>query len=190
MEYVTVYELAAGAPPHEVWWGGGALLMAAGVVGARRALRRGRAPGAARLLAAMGLLCALLGGLLPMWDQARLQAALDEGRARVAEGPVSGHVVEVVARRRPGKDATKVDRRTWEAFNVGTTPFGYYRNAGAVGFRNGGGEQAFADGQWLRVHYVEDEPGDFAQRRIVRLERAAAPPPDRHAAQAATHRNN
>jgi multisubunit Na+/H+ antiporter MnhG subunit len=174
MDYQLLYDVSQ--PPTQQWvWGAiGLLLAAAGGFGLWRARRRGRRQGVAGMLAAIGTLLALLAGAWPLYEREQLVDALAGGRAQVAEGPVSAHVVEVVARRRAGDDATRVTRTTWEAFIVGTTPFGFYRDASRIGFTNAGAQAALGDGQRLRLHFVDDVPGDFAQRRILRVERARA----------------
>ena len=58
----------------------------------------------------------------------------------------------------------------------GDTAFGFTQDASSVGFRNAEEPRiTLRDGEWLRLHYVEDEEGEFAQRRILRLERARPP---------------
>jgi hypothetical protein len=51
-------------------------------------------------------------------------------------------------------------------------PFGFVRDASVAGYTNSGVEPlVFAQGDMLRVHCVEDTPGDFDSRRILRLQR-------------------
>lgn len=171
MGYRTVFDLAAQPTGHAAWWAIGAVVVGVALAARWRARRRGRSAGATGFLVALGIAIALLGGALPMWDRARLLDALVDGRARVAEGFVTSHEVTEVAHRVAGKDTTRTQRLAWEAFFVGAEPFGYYRDATAVGFRNSGAARfALADGQRLRVHFVEDVEGDYSQRRILRIE--------------------
>jgi hypothetical protein len=79
----------------------------------------------------------------------------------------------VEQRARYNSSTKRYDRSTSESFYVGEVPFGFIRDASAAGYTNSGDEPlAFVPGETLRVHYVEDTPGEFDSRRIVRLERA------------------
>lgn len=120
----------------------------------------------------MGLVV-LAFGAIPLWDHHRLMGHLQAGRTQVAEGVVTSHSVEVIRKRR--HNSSGYDSSTWEAFRVGEVAFGFYRGDSPVGFINSGSDTVeLRDGQALRVHYYEDVPGDFAHRRILRLERTRA----------------
>lgn len=118
----------------------------------------------------MGLVLVAFGAI-PLWDHHRLLGHLQAGHAQVAEGVVTSHSVEVIRTRR--YNSSGYDSATWEAFRIGEVAFGFYRGDSPVGFLNSGGDATeLRDGQVLRAHYVEDVEGDFAHRRILRLERA------------------
>jgi hypothetical protein len=152
----------------------GLVVLIAAVAGwVRQRRRRGSVvlPG---FFAVVGLLLPTVAGLA-LWEHRMLSAALAEGRAQVVEGVVQSH--EVTLHARWNANSKRYDRSTWEAFYVGPVAFGFTRDGSAVGFTNGGGAPlVLSDGDVLRVHYVEQTPGDFASRRIVRLERLS---PDR-----------
>ena len=169
MQWTTAYDLAAVGYRDGLWFAFGGALVLVAVFWMRRAWRRGAGTGAAWMLLVMGLVAALGGGGVALWDHQRLVAELQAGRALVAEGTVVSHTVERVSRRR--HNAAGYDTSTWEAFRVGDVAFGFYRGTSPVGFRNAEPERLeLHDGMKLRVHYVEDVPGEFAQRRIVLLE--------------------
>jgi hypothetical protein len=155
------------------WVLGGALVMAAALRAWRRATVRGLRRSGPGFFVVFGGVC-LAAGLVTLWDHQRLQRALQDGRAQVLEGVVNGHLVEQQVRWDVRDKRWR--RSTWEAFRVGDTAFGFTRDASAAGFRNA--EDApvvLHDGQWLRLHFVEDVAGDFSQRRILRVERRIAP---------------
>lgn len=132
----------------------------------RRTGAKGMPPG---FVACMGLVLMAF-GVVPLWDHHRLQGHLQAGRTQVAEGLVTSHSVEVIRKRRPGEN--RYDTSTWEAFRIGDVAFGFYRGDSPVGFLNSGSDTVdLHDGQYLRAHYYEDVEGDFAHRRILRLER-------------------
>lgn len=122
-------------------------------------------------LALMGLVASVGAGGVPLWDHHRLMAEFNAGRALVVEGVVSSHSVQEHATRR--HDGKGYDRRTWESFRVGEVAFGFDHKASPVSsFMHEVHAAPLANGQRLRVHYVDDVPGDYSQRRIVRVERA------------------
>jgi hypothetical protein len=115
---------------------------------------------------------------LSVWDHHRMQAALQGGQTRVAEGALQSYSVQHRAAYNPS--SKRYDRSVAESFYVGAVAFGFVRDTSAAGYTNSGTEPlVFVPGEALRVHYIEDKPGDFASRRIVRLERlpAAGPAP-------------
>ncbi len=124
----------------------------------------------AGFIACMGLVLVAFGAI-PLWDHHRLLGHLQAGHARVAEGVVTSHSVQVIRTRR--HNSSGYDSATWESFRIGEVAFGFYRGDSPVGFLNSGRETAeLRDGQVLRAHYFEDVAGDYAHRRILRLERA------------------
>ena len=172
MQWTTAYDLAAVGYRDGLWFvlGGAVALFA--LLWVRRARSRGARTGAAWMMVAIGLVAALGGGGVALWDHHRLLAELQAGRARVAEGVIVSHTVETV-RRRNYNASTRYDTSIWEAFRVGDVAFGFYRGNSPVGFRNADADRIeLRDGLLVRVHYVEDVPGDFAQRRILRVELA------------------
>ena len=170
MQWTTAFDLAAVGYRDGLWFVFGAAVALAGLLWVWRARQRGARTGAAWMMFAIGLVAGLGGGGVPLWDHHRLVAELQGGRAQVAEGAVVSHSVELVRRRRHDS-MTRYDSYTWEAFRVGEVAFGFYRGSSPVGFINGDADRIdLHDGMVVRVHYVEDVPGDFAQRRIVRLE--------------------
>lgn len=167
--FETLFEL-----PQQGWLLGP--LLAAGAVVLPLALgallwqrRRGRTLVLPGFFVVVGLLLPVLAGL-GWWEQRLLLADLQDGRARIAEGVVQSHAV--TPRAVWNTSSKRYDRSTWEAFFVGDTAFGFTRDGSAAGFTNGSATPlVLADGDVLRVHYVEATPGDFASRRILRLAR-------------------
>lgn len=116
------------------------------------------------------VLLAVLG--LRAWEQHTLLAALRDGRATVVQGPVQDAARELRTWKRTGESAWR--RTTAEAITVAGVRFGWTQDADAPGFRNlGAPEWTPADGDVLRVHFVETAGDDPMARRIVRLERLA-----------------
>lgn len=169
----TLYDIALQGPPNTGWLAASAvaLVMALAVQWRRR--RRGGSLVAPRFFAAAFALMLVVTSL-SVWDHHRLQAALREGRALVAEGTLRSHGVQ--QRARYNASTKRYDRSVSESFYVGAVSFGFIRDASAAGYTNSGAEPlVFSDGETLRVHYVEDPPGGFDSRRIVRLERRLGP---------------
>jgi hypothetical protein len=162
------------------WVALGVCLSAAALVWWRWSRARGRRQGSAGMLAAMAVVMTAGAGL-GWWDHTRLVGHLQAGRVQVAEGVVLSHSVEAVRRRHMGSptvgsSSSNVSTSTswWESFLVGEVAFGFYRGS-QVGFTNGEAQRvALRDGDRLRVSYVEDEPGVWTSRRIVRLERVGS----------------
>lgn len=148
---------------------GSAVLLPATWLRRRRRLQ-GAATAMPTFMMAFGAVAAAC-GLITLWDHHRLLEHLQAGRVEIAEGPVASHSVQQIARY--DVQSKRYNRSEWEAFLVGATAFGFTRDGSAVGFSNGAEPRLqLRDGEWLRVHYVEDVAGDFSQRRILRLERA------------------
>jgi uncharacterized protein (TIGR03382 family) len=167
--YETLYDLALQGPPNTGWLAASAvaLLIALAVLWRRR--RQGESLVAPRFFAAAFALV-LAVTCLSVWDHHRLQAALREGRVLVVEGTLQSYGVQ--HRASYNFSSKRYDRSIAESFYVGAVPFGFIRDASAAGYTNSGDEPlVFADGQTLRVHYVEDPPGGFDGRRILKLER-------------------
>lgn len=171
MNYQTLFDLGEYGYRDGLWWAiGGALALVALVLHLRQR-RHGGGNVLPVFLGLMGLVSSVGAGGVPLWDHHRLLAEYNAGRARVVEGTVSSHRVEQVATRRAS--GSGYDRSTWESFEVAGVAFAFDRSPSAVGFRNQFERPVeLHDGQRLRVHFVEDVPGDRTQRRIVRLERA------------------
>lgn len=171
MNYQTLFDLGEyGYRDGPYWFVGAALaLLAFGLyLWQRRRARRNILPA---FFGIVSLVISVGAGGVPLWDHHRLLAEYNAGRARVVEGTVSSHRVEQVATRRAS--GSGYDRSTWESFEVAGVAFAFDRSPSAVGFRNQFERPVeLHDGQRLRVHFVEDVPGDRTQRRIVRLERA------------------
>lgn len=137
--------------------------------------RRGQATGTPRFFAA-ALALVVAGCCVSLWDHHRLGVALRLGQVQVVEGLLQSHAVQHRARYNPS--SKRYDRSVAESFYVGDVAFGFVRDGSVPGFTNSGDSPlALANGETLRVHYVEDTPGDFASRRILRLERLAGPAP-------------
>lgn len=172
--YETLYDIALQGPPNTGWLVASAVaLVIALALHWRRRRRRGHGLGATRFFAAaFALMLAVTG--LSVWDHHRLQAALREGRALVVEGTLQSYGVE--QRARYNASSKRYDRSISESFYVGAIPFGFIRDASAAGFTNSGDEPlSFENGETLRLHYVEDPPGGFDSRRILRVERRRPP---------------
>lgn len=169
MQYELLFDLGQQQPADAFWLLlGGAILIPASWLRWRRARQGGATmmPTFMMLFGGVALAC----GLILRWDHERLLAHLQAGRVEIAEGLVAAHSVETIVRY--DVQAKRHRRSEWEAFLVGPTAFGFTRDASAVGFKNGDEPRVpLRDGDWLRIHYVEDVEGDFSQRRILRLER-------------------
>ena len=89
--------------------------------------------------------------------------ALQAGRVQVAQGVVQSH--EITPRASWNSHSKRYDRSTWEAFLVGDVAFGFARDGSAVAFTNGKNRPlVLADGEVLRVHFVEQTPSEYASR--------------------------
>lgn len=173
MRYELLFDLGQQPRSDWPWLLIGLAVMAGAALGLWRQRVRGQRSAGPGFFLVFGAFC-LAAGLVPIWDRHRLLQALQSGQVRVAEGRVSSHGVELLTRY---DSASKRWRRShWEAFRVGDTAFGFTQDASSVGFRNAEEPRiALRDGEWLRLHYVEDVEGEFAQRRILRLERTRPP---------------
>ena len=165
----TLYDLTLQGPPNTGWLAISAAVLVISLAVWRRRKSRGQGLGAPRFFAG-GSALMLAVTALSVWDHHRLLDALNEGRALVVEGELQSYGVE---HRAVYNTRTKrYDRSIAESFYVGQVPFGFIRDASVAGYTNSGKEAlAFEQGETLRVHYVEDRPGEFDSRRIVRLER-------------------
>lgn len=168
-DFETLFDLTHQGPPNTGWLAASAiaLVLALGTIAWRR--RAGRAVGVAGFFAvAFGVVLGVTG--LSVWDHHRLRVALHEGSVRVAEGVLQSHTVQ--HRAHYNFSSKRYDRSIAESFYVGPVAFGFIRDGSVAGFTNSGDRPlALVNGETLRLHYVEDAPGDFASRRIVRLER-------------------
>lgn len=173
LPYEMLFDLARQGPPNTGWLAFSAAALVIALALRWRARRRGQATAGPTFFAlafgvVLGVTC------FSVWDHDRLQAALREGRTQVAEGLLQSYSVQ--HRAHYNTQSKRYDRSVAESFHVGEVAFGFVRDASAAGYTNAGREPlAFTPGDRLRVHYVEDTPGDFASRRIVRLERVRSP---------------
>lgn len=179
-----LFDLAQQGPPNTGWLAASAVALGLALFTLWRRRRQGRPLGTPGFFAGA---CALVVAVtaLSVWDHHRLLAALAHEQVQVVQGPLQSYTVQPRARYNPS--SKRYDRSVAESFYVGDVAFGFVRDASVAGYTNSGDAPlAFVDGQVLRVHYVEDTPGDFASRRILRLERLPAPG-HLAAAGAATH---
>lgn len=171
--YDTLYDLALQGPPNTGWLVASAVALAAALVVLWRRRQQRQGLGVRCFFAGASALMLLATGL-SVRDHQRLQAALREGRALVVEGALQSYGVQ--HRAEYNTSTKRYDRSIAESFYVGAVPFGFIRDASVAGYTNSGDAPlAFAPGETLRVHYVEDTPGEFDSRRIVRLERLRMP---------------
>jgi hypothetical protein len=167
--YDTLYDLAQQGPPNTGWLAISAVALVVTLVVLWRRHRRAQKLGNPRWFAGACALMLLVTGL-SVWDHHRLDAALREGRTLVVEGELLSHGVQ--HRATWNSSSKRYDRSIAESFYVGAVPFGFIRDASVAGYTNSGDEPlSFTPGETLRVHYVEDVPGEFDSRRILRLER-------------------
>lgn len=167
-----LYDLAATGWPDALWLFGAVMALLLAGVSLWWAKRRGR-PTVLPGFLVVAALVALAATGLNLWDHQRLVKALHSEQALLVEGIVQSHSVTESSTYN-GLNKRR-DRRTWESFYVGSVAFGFDRRAPRAGFSNHGAEPiTLADGQRLRVQYVEDTPGDYATRRILRLHRVLA----------------
>jgi hypothetical protein len=173
--YETLYDLALQGPPNTGWLAASAVaLVLALAVTWRRRRQRGKLGVPGFFAAAFALM--VFATAFSLWDHHRLQAALSEGRTVVVEGVLQSY--DVQHRAHYNSSSKRYDRSIAESFYVGPVPFGFIRDASVAGYTNSGDEPLiFAPGDLLRVHYVEDTPGAFDSRRILRLQRLRAPLP-------------
>lgn len=171
MNFEPLFDLGTYGYREGPWWLLGVAIALAALawwLWQKRRQQRTALPG---FLAIMGLVASVGAGGVPLWDHHRLMAEFNAGRALVVEGVVSSHSVQEHARRR--HDGKGYERRTWESFRVGEVAFGFDHQASPLSsFMHEVHAAPLANGQRLRVHYVDDVPGDYSQRRIVRVERA------------------
>jgi hypothetical protein len=164
--YQLVYDFVGDAGGDGGWWPAGACLAFAVAVAWLGVRRRGvmLLTCGAVLLAAACLLA------WPCWERRELLQALQNGRVKVAEGPLRGYW-----RRKAETAPGSREWLWWENFTVDGVLFGYYRDRARPGFRN---LQALdlPEGLRLRIVYSEPSPADSAARRILRLEVAAGAP--------------
>jgi hypothetical protein len=168
-DFDTLYDLPSLGWQHGPLLAGGTLVLGLALVALWRQRSQGLPQAMAGFFVAVGLVMDVVAGLA-WWETQLLAADLHSGKAQVVQGPVQSH--EVRQRASWNASSKRYDRSTWEAFLVGEVAFGFTRDGSAVGFTNGTGTPlALADGDVLRVHFVEQTPGDFASRRILKLER-------------------
>lgn len=171
--YELLFDISAVGPPNTDWLAGSAVALVVSLAALWRARRRGR-PLSTPLFFSGAFALLLAVTTLSLWDHHRLVAALRSERFLIAEGALQSYSVQ--QRASWNSSSKRYDRSVAESFYVGAVPFGFVRDASVPGYTNSGSEPiSFAAGQVLRVHYVEDEPGDFASRRILRLERLRRP---------------
>jgi hypothetical protein len=171
-DFETLFDLASLGWQHGPMLAIGSAVLAGalGLLWLQR--RRGRSQVLPAFFVAAGLVLQIVAALA-WWETDLLLADLRSAKAQVATGVVQSH--EVKQRASWNANSKRYDRSTWEAFLVGELAFGFTRGGAAVGFTNGGSPPlALRDGELLRVHYVEQTPGDFASRRILKLERHRA----------------
>lgn len=167
--YDTLYDLAQAGPPNTGWLAASAVVLVATLAVLWLRQRRAQQLGNPRWLAGASALMVLVMGL-SVWDHQRLSEALREGRTLVVEGELQSYGVQ--HRATWNSSSKRYDRSIAESFYVGAVPFGFIRDASVAGYTNSGDEPlAFTPGETLRVHYVEDVPGEFDSRRILKLER-------------------
>jgi hypothetical protein len=172
--FETLFDLAGHGWRYGPLLAGGVLLLLLALAALAWQRRRGRSLVLPGFFVVVGVVMPAIAGLA-WWEHRLLAAALHDGRAQVVEGVVQSH--EVTQRASWNGNSKRYDRSTWEAFLVGGVAFGFTRDGSAVGFTNGAATPlALADGEVLRVHFVEQTPGDFASRRILRLERQRLKP--------------
>jgi len=180
--YETLFDLAATGWEHGPMLAIGSAVLVAALMLLVMQWRRGRSRVLPGFAVAVGLILQVVAALA-WWETELLLADLRSGKAQVAEGVVQSH--EVRERAFWNSSSKRYDRSTWEAFLVGDLAFGFTRGGQAVGFTNAASPHvALADGEWLRVHYVEQTAGDFASRRILKLERGDRLQPMKHSAAA------
>ncbi|MGA0609340.1 hypothetical protein [Caldimonas sp. KR1-144] len=173
--YDTLYDLALQGPPNTGWLVASAVALVVALVVLWRRRRQRHGLGVRCFFTGASALILLATGF-SVWDHQRLQAALREGQTLVVEGALQSYSVQ--HRAEYNSSTKRYDRSIAESFYVGAVPFGFIRDASVAGYTNSGDEPLnFAQGETLRVHYVEDAPGEFDSRRIVRLERLRLPNP-------------
>lgn len=125
-----------------------------------------------KILVIFGSLIAVIGIGLMGWDHWRLLKAMNNGEARVVEGPIQSWGTERVRTAR----RDKYEYNTYERFYVGDSIwFGYYQNVGQAGFHNGKSELVpLKDGLLVRATYLYADGTDDPPR-IVKLEFAEQP---------------
>lgn len=174
--FATTYDIRT-EPFRHPWFFGpiAAAMLLVAVLLFVRAVRQERSRRGAYLVL---ILTVVFGGVtigLPFWDRQRLIRHLTDGTARSAEGRVTAHEAREVRVPRSG-EKSKSTIRTWEAFEVGGVRFGFYRQVDQAGFHNSAEQrQELNDGMLVRVRYVEDKPGEAAERRILVIETAPSP---------------
>jgi hypothetical protein len=179
MQYRIVYDLIDNGFPFWPYVYGVLVLLIVTIGNLWRRHRRGLRTRGARWFVMMAVVIALVTVAIPAWDFHRLGGRLARGDVLVAEGFVSGHLVETTRTRvtESGKNAGwHLRTSTWEGFRVGDTEFGYHRGTTRVGFLNGGDPPIeISDGTPMRIHYVIDSLGASRQQRILRVEMGAKP---------------
>jgi hypothetical protein len=173
--YDMLYDLSLQGPPNTEWLAASAVALAIALVVLWRRRQRGANLSVPGFFAASFGLMAFVTAF-SVWDHYRLQSALVEGRVEVVEGALQSYGVE--HRAHYNSSTKRYDRSVAESFYVADVSFGFIRDASVAGYTNSGDEPlSFVQGQTLRVHYVEDPPGGFEGRRILRLERRRLPGP-------------
>ena len=171
-DFDSLYDLQSLGWQHGPMLAIGALVLTVALAALWHQRSRGRSQVLPGFAVAVGLVLQAVAGLA-WWETHLLVSELTGGQAQVVQGPVQSHDVKQRASWNAGTQ--RYDRSTWEAFLVGEMAFGYTRGGTAVGFTNGANVPlVLANGDVLRVHFVEQTPGDFASRRILKLERLRA----------------
>lgn len=179
MNWQTVYDVGSIGESDFIWFIYIALApLALALLLQIWAWRQKRGSFFAKILAVFAMLIAGLGYGMNIWDHNRLAAKLASGDVLKVAGPVVGHQIWK-------QDVTNIKRdigrsyNYWETIYVGGVAFTWAPGALEAAFTNAKPAAVdLRDGLTVRIHYVEDVPGQAHQRRIVRLEVADTPPPE------------
>jgi hypothetical protein len=178
MNWQTVYDVGSVGESDFIWFIYIALApLALALLLQIRAWLQKRGSFFAKILAVFAMLIAGLGYGMNIWDHNRLAAKLADGDVLKVAGPVIGHQIWK-------EDVTNIKRdigrsyNHWETINVGGVAFIWAPGALEAAFTNAKPTVVdLRDGLVVRIHYIEDVPGQAHQRRIVRLEVADDMPP-------------
>lgn len=161
MHYTTIYDL--WAQPLINWR---SLVLPFGLAAAALVAAYFSRPGSGRTgLLVFSVAAVVVSVGIPSFDQYQLK----RHKPLTAEGPIVGYWEKEWVERRDGKN----NSYSYEAFQVDTVSFGYYRNVGMAGFHNGEAERVpLHDGLFVRIQYVPERQLDDGRtiNRIVKLE--------------------